>query len=258
MRRFTIPRKQAPVPPWQAPAQLKFRTAKLADLGGAGGGLAAADVDGDGTADLIAWSSNKIQAFQSGVKPLDIGITGVADIVSVVPGDYNNDGFADLAIITKSGAELWTNNKGKFTKSSVTLPAGKYSSAIWVDYDHDYDLDLFLLGEHSVLMRNNGTAGFSDETKSFPFVAGKAVTGVMFDLLPDTDPMDIAVAYADRPGVIYRDRLNGRYEAQDLPVVPAGTKAILAADMDNDRSTDLVMLRAQLRVRCLESSGWVC
>ncbi len=131
--------------------------------------------------------------------------------------------------------------QGKFTKSSITLPGGTYSGAVWLDCDHDYDVDLFLLGEHSVLMRNNGTAGFSDETKSFPFVTGKAVAGVMFDLVPDTDPMDLVVAYADRPGVLYRDRLNGKYEAEDLPVVPPRAVAIRGADMDNDRATDLII-----------------
>jgi len=123
----------------------------------------------------------------------------------------------------------------------VALPHGDYAGAVWLDYDHDYDLELFLLGEHSALIRNNGAAGFSDETKSFPFVTGRAVSGVIFDLVPDTDSMDLAVAYQDRAGVLYRDRLNGRYEAQDLPAVPAGAKTILAADMDNDRATDLVV-----------------
>jgi hypothetical protein len=224
-----------------APVEIKLSIEKRSDNLGAGAGVATADIDGDGVADLIAWSSNSVQVFKSGLKLIDVGLSGVHDIVSIVPGDYNNDGLADLAIITKTGAELWINAAGKFSKSSVALPAGKYAGAIWLDYDHDYDLDLFLLGEHSVLMRNNGTAGFSDETKSFPFVNGHALTGVTFDLVPDTDGVDLAVAYGDRPGVLYRDRLNGRYEAQDLPVVPAGAKSILAADMDNDRATDLVI-----------------
>ena len=223
-----------------ATAQLQIRTDKLAEHAGAGG-LAAADIDGDGVADLLVWWAESVQVFKSGGKLLDTGISGLKDVVSVVPGDFNNDGFADLLIVTKSGAELWINTKGKFAKSPAVLPAGNYTGAVWLDYDHDYDLDLFLLGEHSVLMRNNGAAGFSDESKNFPFVTGRAVTGVTFDLVPDTDPMDLVVAYADRPGVLYRDRLNGRYEAQDLPAIPAGAHALLAADMDNDRATDLIV-----------------
>lgn len=222
------------------PVEVTFKTAKIADKLGDTGGLAAADIDGDGKADLIAWSTNTVTAFQSGKKPLNLGITDATGVVSVVPGDFNNDGVADLAILTTSGASLWANAKGKLTKSPVVLPAGKYSAAVWVDFDHDYDLDLFLLGDKSVLMRNNGTAGFSDESKSFPFVAARALSGVMFDLTPDTDGMDLAVSYADHAAVLYRDKLNGRYEAQDIPAIPAGVASLRAVDLNNDRATDLI------------------
>ncbi len=179
-----------------AAAEYLLKTNKVSSNLGTDSGLAVADVDGDGTADLIAWSSNGIQVFKSGSAAIDCGLSALKDVVAIVPGDFNNDGLADLAIITKSGAELWTNAAGKFSRSSVKLPAGSYANAVWLDYDHDYDLDLFLLGEHSVLMRNNGEAGFSDETKSFPFVSGHATAGVEFDVIPDTDSMDLAVAYA--------------------------------------------------------------
>ncbi len=223
------------------PVEVKLTAQKLSDNLGIPGGMAVADIDGDGVADLIAWSPNSIQVFKSGSKLIDVGLSGVRDIVSIAPGDMNNDGLADLAIVTKTGAEIWINAAGKFSKSPVAIPAGKYASAIWLDYDHDYDLDLFLLGDRSVLMRNNGAAGFSDESKSFPFVTGHALAGVTFDLVPDTDGLDLAVSYSDRAGVLYRDRLNGRYEAQDLPAVPPGATSIQAADIDNDRATDLVV-----------------
>ena len=109
------------------------------------------------------------------------------------------------------------------------------------DYDHDYDLDLVLLGEKSALLRNNGAAGFSDETAAFPFVKGKPLDAVHFDLIPDTDASTWWVAYADRPGVLYRDKLMAKFEAIDLPQVAAGTRALAAADVDNDSTTDLIL-----------------
>ncbi len=236
------PAEAAPVVATQA--ELKLSTEKISSTLAGGTGLIAADIDGDGVADLIAWSANSAQVFKSGAKAVDAGLSGVKDIVSIAAADINNDGSSDLVIVTKTGAELWTNAAGKFSKSTVALPSGTYTSAVWLDYDHDYDLDLFLLGEKPALMRNNGAAGFSDETKSFPFKPGKALAGIMFDAVPDTDGMDLAVAYADRAGVLYRDRLNGRYEAEDLNVVPAGATAILSADLDSDRATDLVVATA--------------
>ena len=56
--------------------------------------------------------------------------------------------------------------------------------------------------------------------------------------------MDLVVVYSDRPGVLYVDKLGGRYEAQDLNVIPAGVKSVAAVDLDNDGATDLVVTTA--------------
>jgi len=222
---------------------IKLTAKKLGEgLDAATAGMTSADIDGDGNPELIAWSEKGIVIYKNGAAAaVDAGLGDVKDVVSVTAGDFNNDGLADLAIITKTGAELWVNAKGKFSRSAVTLPAGKYARAVWIDYDHDYDLDLFLLGDKSVLMRNNGAAGFSDVSDTFPFVSGKAVDGTLYDLVPDTDGMDLVVAYADRAGVIYVDKLGGRYVAQDLPALGAGAKSIAAMDLDNDAATDLIV-----------------
>jgi hypothetical protein len=102
------------------------------------------------------------------------------------------------------------------------LARGAFRKAVWVDYDHDYDADLLLVGDDFRLLRNNGDAGFSDETKRFPFVSGPRLDAVRFDLEPDTPGFDLVVSYADRAGVLYRDNLGGTYAAQDLAELPAG------------------------------------
>ncbi|MCU1325471.1 MAG: Tetratricopeptide 2 repeat protein [Bryobacterales bacterium] len=229
-----------PVTPEKAPAStnLALKTRKLEVEGAVG--ATAADLDGDGKLDLIVWSSRGAQGFVAGAKVSDIGMGDVGDILSVSVADFNNDGLADLAVLTKADASLWLNVKGKFTKSELKLPKGAFSKALWVDYDHDYDLDLVLLGAQPALVRNNGAAGFSNETAAFPFVKGTAIDGVFFDLVPDTDGMDLVVSYADRGGVLYRDKLNGKYEAVEVPSLPAGAKWLSACDLDNDSATDLV------------------
>src|SRR5581483_4586796 len=97
-----------------------------------------------------------------------------------------------------------------------------------------------LLGETSALARNNGAAGFSDETASFPFQKGTAVDAAMIDLIADTNGMDLAVSYADQAGVLYRDRFLGKYEAVPVATLPAGAKGLFAYDFNNDSWTDLV------------------
>ncbi len=205
-------------------------------------GVTTSDVDGDGNPEIVAWSAAGVKVFKNGVAAaVECGLGGVRDVVSITSADFNNDALADLTIITKTGAELWINRKGKFEKSPIVIPEGHYAKAVWLDYDHDYDLDLFLLGEKSLLLRNNGAAGFSDETKTFPFVLARATDGTLFDAVPDTDGMDLVVTYADHVGVLYVDKLGGKYEAQDLAPVPAGVKSIHAMDLNNDAVTDLLI-----------------
>jgi len=70
------------------------------------------------------------------------------------------------------------------------------------------------------------------------------VDGTLYDVTPDTDGMDLVVAYSDRPGVLYVDKLGGRYQAQDLNLIPAAAKSVAAMDLDNDGATDLVVATA--------------
>lgn len=233
---------------YPAPQPLKFKTTQLA-TGMKNAGLAVADVDDDGKPDLIVWNEAGIRFFRAGAaKAEDLGLAAVKDVVSVSPGDYDNDGLVDLAVVTKDGVDLYHNKKTTFEKQAGNFPRGSFAKVVWVDYDHDYDVDLLAFGEKSVLYRNNGTAngntGFSDESASFPFAAGKATDAVFFDIVPDTDGMDVAVTYADHAGVIYRDKLAGRYEAQPAPAIPAGATAILAQDYNNDGRTDLAAVTA--------------
>ena len=235
-----------PVRPESEPAPPpKFEDRKVAagtDAGfdAATAGLLVLDAFGDRRPDVLAWSSNGAQLYRNGTALVaDSGLAGIKNIVSVAAGDYDNDGLPDLCIITSDGPALYHNNKGKFEKSPLKLPAGRFSKAVWIDFDHDYDLDLILLGEDAALARNNGEAGFSDDTAAFPFVKGAAIDAAAIDLIADTNGVDLAVSYRDHTGVLYRDRLLGRYEATPLDTLPAGAKGLTAFDVNNDSWTDL-------------------
>jgi hypothetical protein len=213
-----------------------YRSDKIAD---GFTGVAALVLDGGTQPSLIAWSANGAKIFRGGrIAVPDSGLDQLKDIVFIAPGDFDNDGLPDLCVITTHGVELYRNVNGKFQKQA-DLAAGSFRKAVWVDYDHDYDLDLILIGDEPRLLRNNGSAGFSDETKRFPFVPGHALDAVRFDLEPDTQGFDLIASYADRAGVLYRDRLGGSYTVENLNELPAGADHLVAADFNRDGRTDL-------------------
>ena len=224
------------------PSELKLEARFSATgLDAATAGLAVTDADGDGRPDLLAFSATGVHLLLEGARKTESGLESVEGVVSIAPGDFDNDGLADLCVLSRSGASLYRNAGGKYVALPASLPDGTYSRALWLDYDHDYDLDLFLFGAKSVLLRNAGEAGFSDRTASFPFVDGKALDAARIDLVADTQGMDLAVVYADRKGVLYRDRLGGEYEPQLVPEILVGSRRILAHDADHDGWTDLMI-----------------
>jgi tetratricopeptide (TPR) repeat protein len=221
--------------PGAPPAPATYRDEKL---GSGFTGFTIALVDGVKPS-IIAWSDDGVTVFAGGSRRVtDSGLEGLKGVRFVAPGDFDNDGRPDLCVVTATGAELYRNVNGKFQKFA-DLAKGSFRTAVWMDFDHDYDLDVFLLGEDSRLMRNNGTAGFSDESARFPFVKGSALDGVRFELEHDTPGFDLVVSYADRPGVLYRDQLGGNYKAVDLPLLPAGAKGLVAFDQNRDGRMDL-------------------
>lgn len=153
--------------------------------------------------------------------------------------DINNDGWTDVCVVGSDGPYLLVNAKGKL--NSQPLPVtGKYSHCVALDYDRDYDQDLFLFGERNVLLRNQGEAGFAERTQDFPFVPGVVLSAQVFRLIPDTKSLDLIVTYQDRPAVLYRDRLAGQYETKPISDIPPGVSILQVLDVDADGSLDLV------------------
>src|SRR6202163_3725022 len=171
--------------------------------------------------------------------------------MGVAIGDYNNDGFPDIFISCVGQSHLFRNNgDGKFT--DVTRPAGFLShegfstSALWIDYDRDGLLDLFVCNyvrwspEHDVfcsldgthksyctpeayrgntcwLFHNRGDGTFEDVTAtSGVFDSSSKSLGVaMFDYDQDGWP-DLLVANDTQPNKLYRNLRNGKFK--DLAV----------------------------------------
>lgn len=222
-------------------AELRFQVRELAGaVDPKSAGLQVLDSTGAGAADLLAYSRDNIRLYRKGTDLAgNSGLEGIRGVIAVAAGDYDNDGLPDLCILTETGAAMYHNIKGRFKKGeNAAMPAGRFEAAFWLDFDHDYDLDLFLFGEKSALLRNEGQA-FADYTSHFPFASGRAIAAAPFRVVPDTKATDLAVSYVGGAGVLYRDQMRGVYTAEPLAALPAGAKALRPVDIDNDSWIDL-------------------
>jgi Flp pilus assembly protein TadD len=194
-------------------------------------GLTLIDSTGTGQTDLLVWSSQGIHLFFQGLRPTAAtGLEGLTGVIDVAPGDFNNDGLMDLCVLTAAGPVLYRNTGGKFVRQPAKLPTGRFDSAVWMDYDHDYDLDLLLLGAQPALLRNQGAAGWADRTGDFPFVKGAVTSAQKLRIASDSKAFDLAVFYRDRAPVLYRDQLGGKYRAEGFQGHPDARRTQVDAD----------------------------
>ncbi|MDR1121236.1 MAG: FG-GAP-like repeat-containing protein [Dysgonamonadaceae bacterium] len=93
-------------------------------------------------------------------------------------GDYNNDGYLDLVTIGAGHNNvlttiLYKNHGGQyFTKEEHPFPTLTGAAAVWLDYNNDGNLDLFIAGQnddgkYSGLFKNKGAAEGFDFAEDF-------------------------------------------------------------------------------------------
>jgi tetratricopeptide (TPR) repeat protein len=247
-----------------APPEPKFADTRLAGtVDPATAGLALIDSTSSGQTDLLVWSSQGIRLFLKGQKPAaETGLEGLTGVIDVAPGDFDDDGRMDLCVLTANGPALYRNTGGKFIRDVAGLPARRFDRAVWIDYDHDYDLDLTLLGPEPALLRNQGAAGWADRTGDFPFVKGTVISARKLRINPDSKAFDLAVFYRNRAPVLYRDQLGGRYTVEAFRGQPDTNRKQVDADFDGTGRLDRARIDADgsihfLRNQSDQSHRWI-
>jgi hypothetical protein len=166
--------------------------------------------------------------------------------MGVAVGDFDNDGFPDV-LVTCVGQNRLFRNTGKGTFIDVTRASGLggreafSTSAMWVDFDRDGFLDLFVCnyvrwsaeqdvfcsldgkeksyctpeayrGETGWLFRNRGNGTFEDVTATCGIFdsSSKALGVTLIDDDQDGWP-DIFVANDTQPNKLYRNLRNGTF-----------------------------------------------
>jgi hypothetical protein len=132
-----------------------------------GGGVAVGDINNDGLPDIYftanSKGNNKLYLNKGDFKFEDItekaGVAGISDwYTGVTMADVNGDGLLDIYVCTVANMhdlqghnELFTNNgDNTFTERSAEYGlnfSGFSTQAVFFDYDHDGDLDCFILNQ---------------------------------------------------------------------------------------------------------------
>jgi tetratricopeptide (TPR) repeat protein len=274
--------------PIQSPFGRRFSSADLADDGRAiadavAGGVTAFDYDGDGDSDLLVVRAgdarllrNDRGAFADVTRESGIGSLLGSGAIAAVAGDYDNDGAPDLFVI-RYGRNLLLHNDGGGRFSDVTaqsgLPAYRFlsTSAAFVDFDHDGDLDIVIVGladldraregaaaraltfpddfpgAPAVLLQNNGNGTFTDITGKTGVSGlrhGVAIVPTDYDNRRD---VDLLIASYDGTPALFTNLRDGTFrdDASKVGIAIEGrVTSVAAADFNKDDFTDFFFGRA--------------
>ena len=221
--------------------------------------LATGDFTGDGVDEVLAsvWSQTDrklvarlytLERFRSADITDRLGIVLPPNAVTATVGDFDDDGWLDLFVIDAGGRGYLFRNTGggKFedvsAKSGTTQTRGA-RKALFVDLDHDGDLDLLLVGgERNLVYRNNLDGTFTEVAEAMG-LAGRSARDVAFADVDDDGHIDL-IAATDVGVTLYRNTGARRFEnatsASGLPTTGART-GVAIGDYDNDGALDLLI-----------------
>jgi tetratricopeptide (TPR) repeat protein len=189
------------------------------------------------------------------------GLAGIRAGLGCSAGDYDNDGFTDLALTDAGTVRIFRNgSKGRF--ADVTSQLGiKAEAAVagitFVDYDHDGDLDLYVTrftnapvdtsmpaaGGSNALWRNNGNGSFADVTEAIGLAGQGSSLGALATDFNNDRAVDFVVTGRRSPPELLLNPREGKFrELAAWPhSAPASTAGVVAFDFDKDGWMDLAV-----------------
>ena len=226
--------------------------------------VAAGDIDGDGTDDIFisTWSPQtqtsvaRLYRVQGGyvldaTERANISLPKGASYATFA--DFDNDGWLDLFAIGGEGRGHLFRNNGNGTFADVTEKAGvadvkDAGKALFVDLDHDGDLDLLLVGNgQRTVYRNNLDGTFTDATAGLGLAGAGDARDAAFGDFDGDGRVDVAIANAHGGDVLLHN--GGAERFSDVTAASGlaggtGSGAVAVGDYDNDGDLDLVVASA--------------
>jgi hypothetical protein len=241
-----------------------FREIILLDLGTAfaGGVVTLGDFNNDGNLDVFIarngadflLRNNGNGTFQD--ITAQAGVSSTAASLGAIFADYDRDGRVDLFVVNSSQSSVLFRNLGNETFQDVTVQAGisisltlENRAAAFFDADNDDDLDLYLVNYLAAntlyVNQGNGTfaaspnAGVADTGPGVGAATGDFNRDGFFDLFLVNDS-----GVASR---LYQNNGNGTFtdiaSQAGIPDLGLNSRGAIFADLDNDASPDLYIIR---------------
>ncbi len=238
------------------------------------GVLAAGDVTGDGSPDLVVggriYRNGGGRFVEASGLPSD-AVPG--EVRSAAVADLDNDGRLDLVLAGRervslirsaeggpAGEAAGDGSAGRVT--GLPVPDGTAPGDVQVlDLDQDGDLDVFVAaGGRNLAYRNDGDGTYTELAGEMGLAADGA--GSRPDaLFLDVDGDGYLDLVATGPGGsihLYRNRGHGRFDAREIEAAASDGRAgvsLAAGDVDHDGAPELVVARDGRTPVLLENDG---
>src|SRR5262249_43320747 len=199
----------------------------------------------------------------------DAGLDPSGHAISCTTGDYDNDGFTDIAVILDGQVKLLHNERdGHFrdvTQESGIKGNGRSIGLTFVDYDHDGDIDLFVLQSDegqplasvngvverrfkasNQMWRNNGNGTFADQTEPTGLAGDIPAAAAIGTDYNNDRAVDLLVTGRT---LLYKNQREGKFSRQQLLGSLDAGAAVL--DFDHDGWMDVALTGSQPRALTL-------
>ena len=205
-------------------------------------------------ADAIQTYANSSSGSFTLVPGAQTGLVARGTGVACAVGDFDGDGLPDVAVALSDRVLLFKNHGGgKFTDVTAATgvqPANHPTSILFVDYDHDGDLDLFVTGlpsasgtKPNVLWRNNGNGTFTDWTAQAGLGGeGSSVSATLSDLNNDR-AVDLLVTGSGAAPTFFANPREGAFKSSPLYAEAglAPSAGVVVLDFNKDGWMDVAL-----------------
>ena len=161
--------------------------------------------------------------------------------------DIDKDGDQDWFILDKEEETVVRRDQGGFIHPPVNMiEDGVGAELLFVDYDHDGDLDKIYVTDSEIeVHRNNADDTFTDVTNE-TFLPSKPLAGIdaAFGDFDDDGDLDLFIVNSTVGCTLYDNQRQGRLKAvTDETGIPQGQQftSVAVADYDNDGALDLFL-----------------